>query len=149
MPTRRARDRARIRKLLDALAEGHTIAESCRVAGIAFGTLKTWRRNDPIINEKVQEAYDIGTDAYRQEVRRRALEGWLEPVFYKGQEQGHVRKFSDTLLMFETKRRDPDYRDSVAVKHSGTIDLPKVIRDLDELRAKAAAEPEQPGETRH
>jgi hypothetical protein len=58
-------------------------------------------------------------DAIRDEVRRRAIEGWDESVYQRGQLVGHVRKFSDALLMMEAKRRDPSYRENPHVEVTG------------------------------
>ena len=45
------------------------------------------------------------------ECDRRALEGWDEPVYRKGQVMGIVRKYSDVLLIFRMKKLDPSYRE--------------------------------------
>lgn len=44
------------------------------------------------------DAVEEATDALEAEARRRALEGWEEPVFYQGSECGYVRKYSDRML---------------------------------------------------
>jgi hypothetical protein len=33
------------------------------------------------------------------EARRRAVDGWLEPVFHKGEVIGHIHRYSDGLLL--------------------------------------------------
>ena len=44
------------------------------------------------------------------------MRGTLSPVYYKGEVVGHVREFSDTLLMFSLKARRPEvYRESTTV----------------------------------
>ena len=55
------------------------------------------------------------------EARRRGVEGTLKPVFYKGEECGQVREYSDTLLIFLLKAHDPKYRDRQQVEHSGSV----------------------------
>src|SRR5205807_601275 len=49
------------------------------------------------------------------EIRRRAMEGWDEPVYQQGARVGTVRKYSDTLLIFYAKRRMPEYREKQAL----------------------------------
>ena len=44
-------------------------------------------------------ALDEAADILEAEARRRAVEGWDEPVFQKGEQVGVVRKFSDQLLI--------------------------------------------------
>jgi len=48
-------------------------------------------------------------------VHNRAIDGWLEPVFYKGELIGYIRKFSDRMLELQAKRYIPAYRDKAAV----------------------------------
>ena len=57
------------------------------------------------------EAVQLGTKALEDEATRRAKDGWDEPVFYQGDQCGVVRKFSDTLLIFLLKARDPKFRE--------------------------------------
>lgn len=58
------------------------------------------------------EAADQGTELLEQEAYRRAYHGTLEPVFFKGELCGHVRRYSDNLMMFLLKARKPElYRD--------------------------------------
>ena len=54
------------------------------------------------------------------EAIRRAREGVDEPVFYKGEHCGNVRRYSDTLLIFMLKARKPDvYRKRASIEHTG------------------------------
>ncbi len=60
-------------------------------------------------------AYHIADEAANRhieaEIRRRAIDGWEEPVYQQGNLVGTVRKYSDTLLIFYAKRRMPEYRE--------------------------------------
>jgi hypothetical protein len=47
----------------------------------------------------------VRVELLETEMRRRALVGWDEPVFHAGKVVGHVRKFSDALLIFALKRQ--------------------------------------------
>ena len=50
------------------------------------------------------------------EARRRAAMGVEEPVFYKGQVVGHIRKYSDNLLMFLLKAHWPEkFRENLSI----------------------------------
>jgi hypothetical protein len=61
------------------------------------------------------------------EIRRRAIEGWNDPVYQMGQRVGSVRKYSDVLLIFLAKRLMPEYRDKV------TLDVNQVVREYRNL----------------
>ena len=65
------------------------------------------------------------------EIRRRAIEGWDEPLISAGKRLGTVRKYSDVLLMFYAKRRMPEYRDKSATVN---VVLPKEYVGFDPSR---------------
>lgn len=79
---------------------------------------------DPEFKEAKARAMQIGTDRLEEEARRRATEGWLEPVIGKvapgidGQltdENGdpmYITRYSDRLMEVLLKGRRPEYRDS-------------------------------------
>ena len=51
---------------------------------------------------------------------RRAFEGTDEPVYYKGEECGSVRKYSDTLAIFLLKAHAPEkYRENIHAELTG------------------------------
>ena len=66
------------------------------------------------------EALEEARELLEAEARRRAAIGVDEPVFYKGKVVGHIRKYSDNLLMFLLKAHWPEkFRENHAVEHSG------------------------------
>ena len=66
------------------------------------------------------EAIEEARELLEAEARRRAAIGVDEPVFYKGQVVGQIRKYSDNLLMFLLKAHWPEkFRDNYAIEHSG------------------------------
>ena len=66
------------------------------------------------------EALEEARELLEAEARRRAAIGVDEPVFYKGQVVGQIRKYSDNLLMFLLKAHWPEkFRENYAVEHSG------------------------------
>lgn len=79
-------------------------ADAC---GVARATVYNHRSSDPAFARAWDEALDEATDALEAEARRRALEGFEVPVFYKGEECGIIRKYSDGLLMLLLKAYRP------------------------------------------
>ena len=62
------------------------------------------------------EALEEARELLEAEARRRAAIGVDEPVFYKGQVVGHIRKYSDKLLMFLLKAHWPEkFRENVSI----------------------------------
>ena len=56
-------------------------------------------------------------DRMERECDRRAVEGNLRPIYYKGQRVGAVREYSDNLLMFRMKALASNkYRDNATVE---------------------------------
>ena len=95
-----------------------------------------------------QEAKEQAADHLECEARRRAVEGVEEPVYYKGEVCGTIRKYSDLLLIFLLNGARPEkYRDkapstqvNVQANTYGTLDAPRQA-ELDRLRSIVAVSP--------
>jgi len=100
-----------------------SIVKACELVGVSRRTIYGLTKND----EDFKFAYDMALQVYRErlecEIHRRAVDGWDEPVFYRGSECGTIRKHSDNLLMFQAKRHIPEYREKqqVDVNVSGGV----------------------------
>lgn len=75
--------------------------------------------------EKAQEldvARGEAQQAIEAEIRRRAIEGWDEPVFFQGEEVGVVRRYSDKMLEILAKANMPErYGNKTVHEVKGTI----------------------------
>lgn len=72
----------------------------------------------------VAEIESEACDEVEGEIRRRGIEGVLEPKFYEGNVCGHVRVFSDVLLIFRAKALMPEkYRERHEVVGAGGTPL--------------------------
>jgi len=96
------------------------VTQSAKCVDIHPGTVSTWKRE----HEKFDEYYKMADTAHshylQSEAQRRAVEGIKEPVFYKGEIVGHKTKYSDNLLMFLMKGKDPErYRDNARIEVTG------------------------------
>ena len=118
---------------LAAYAECGIVSKACKLAEVGRATHYVWINEDDEYKTAFEEAHRIAIEAMECEARRRAMEGWLEPVFYQGEECGYVRKFSDTLLIFMMKGAMPEkYRERF--EHSGTIEQTGKIEHEHSLR---------------
>ena len=98
---------------LHHLKQGYTITGAARAAGTLQMTAYKARAADPEFKAQWDEALEEGLDRLEDEVVRRAVDGVDEPVFHRGEVVGHVRKYSDTLLIFKLKGHRPErYRDN-------------------------------------
>jgi hypothetical protein len=102
-------------RFIEALEAGYSVTAAADEAGVHRRRLYELKDRDDAFADTWADAYQAGTDRLRDEVRRRALEGVEEPIVSAGKIITTVRRYSDNLLMFELKRRDPAYRDSVTV----------------------------------
>lgn len=96
---------------LEALAGAYSVTRAAELAGVERRRLYELRDSDEAFAAAWLDSHDAGTDVIRDEIRRRAVEGWDEPLVSAGKVVATVRKFSDRLLELEAKRRDVGYRD--------------------------------------
>jgi hypothetical protein len=99
---------------LDVLAKTGVVAEAARACGFTdTSTLQTFRRNDEEFAEAWDHALESAAHVLEEEIWRRAHDGVLEPIFYKGEVAGYKTNYSDTLAMFILRGLKPGtYRDN-------------------------------------
>jgi len=119
---------------LKQLALTGNVTKSAASADWRRQTAHEHRKNDPKFAEAWENAEQEYADHLEREADRRAVEGFDEPRFYEGQVCGHVRKYSDTLLIFRLKALRPSkYRDNQAVTVSGPYGGPIEIADARQI----------------
>lgn len=102
---------------------GH-VSDSAQAAGVSRAMVYKHRAAETAFQLAWDDAVEQGLDTLEYEARRRALDGWDEPVFYEGEECGVKRKFSDSLMMFLLKGGRPKkYRDYSKVESDVTVKL--------------------------
>jgi Bacteriophage Sf6, terminase small subunit-like len=124
MANRTRRTAERDLKFLESLSQGASVAAAAKDAGYGRQHLYEWREADPELAAAWDNALEAGTDLLEDEALRRAKDGVDEPRFYEGEVCGHVRKYSDTLLIFLLKARRPwKYADKAQAEHSGILEI--------------------------
>ena len=98
--------------LQELITHGGSVSAAADAAGV-----KLWKhydkwKKDPAYLQAFDYAMDCSTTSLEAEAVRRAALGNDEPVFYQGQRVDKIRKYSDNLLMFLLKKRNPEYRDN-------------------------------------
>lgn len=107
-------------KFLTVLADTANVSKAARAIKMARGYLYEVKAKDEGFSAAWDAAVKLGTAALEDEAARRAMEGTLKPVFYRGEKCGTIREYSDTLLIFLLKARDPDkYADRVKQELTG------------------------------
>jgi len=102
------------RVFLEVLAKTGRVAEAARAVGYTdTATLQQYRRNDEEFAEAWEHALESAAHVLEEEAVRRAIEGVLEPVYYKGEVAGYKTNHSDSLLMFLLRGLKPGvYREN-------------------------------------
>ena len=99
---------------LRVLAETGVVSEAALACGWTdTSTVQRYRHDD----EEFAEAWDLAllaaANVLEAEAIRRAMEGEMKPIYYKGVIAGYETKRSDTLMMFMLRGMKPDvYRDN-------------------------------------
>ena len=105
---------------LDLLGKNGNATLSAHEAGITRSAAYTAREADKAFSQAWEDAMEQAADVLEREAWRRASEGVKQPVFYQGEVCGHVRKYSDVLLIFLLKGCRPDkYREQLATPSAG------------------------------
>ena len=117
-------------KFLEALAAGWSVRHAAALTTHAFQRWYELRAADEEFAESWAQAVEQGTQALEDEARRRAVDGWEEPVFQQGELAGTVRKYSDQLLTLLLRGRRPAmYREGATVDLSTTVNQLHIAPD--------------------
>jgi len=106
-----------------SFAEHGTVLAASKECGVSCETIRLARRDNPDFAQAMEEAWEQFGEMVAAEVKRRAVDGWEEPVFQKGELIGHVRKFSDRLLELMAKRTNAEFKERVALEAKGTVNV--------------------------
>jgi hypothetical protein len=93
------------------------VSDAARVAGISRQTFYEWRERDKKFAELATVAEQEALDLMEHEAWRRAVSGVKKPVYQSGKKVGVVREYSDVLLIFLLKARDPEKYREIRVQH--------------------------------
>ncbi len=110
--------------------------------------MSRYRNTDAEFARQELEAYEDYKNKLEEAADRRAVDGFLEPVYQQGDLVGHKRKYSDTLMLARLKRLDPEYREkSAGAGGSGptqiNIYLPDNGRALEPVEVEVVEVPPQ------
>lgn len=105
--------RARQKVFLKAFEDLGVMSAAAKQVGIYPNTIHIWRRRDPVFRQRYNRVLELHIEKLEQECDRRAVEGVDRPVFQNGTLVGHIKDYSDVLLIFRLKALAPHkYRDN-------------------------------------
>jgi len=109
------------------------VVRAARACGINPGLPYRWLKNSENFRDAFEVAKGIAKAMLLDEATRRAALGVEEPVFYKGQVCGFIKRYSDSLMLALLKAKFPeDFKDRHETDAKAQIDL----RGLDPGRDK-------------
>lgn len=126
------------------------VTAACRKVKVGRRTVYDRRQRDEDFALAWADIEERTTEQMEREAIRRGMEGFEKPVYQGKELVGHVREFSDTLLIFMLKSRRPEvYRERHTIDHAGTVrhehsfDLsklsPEELADLERLTRTATS----------
>lgn len=125
IPTRREKQDS----FLTAYVQCGTLSGAQRISGVSRHNHQFWKTSDPAYATRFEEAHETAVDNAEEALRKRGIEGVLEPVFYQGEVCGQIRKYSDACLIFYLKGRRGDvFRERTEI--SGPNGGPVQVEDL-------------------
>jgi hypothetical protein len=105
---KRRRKLAHQRAFLAAYEKACCITWAVRAAGVTRKTHYRWLEQDSDYAAAFKRTQMIVGDTLESVAIERATVGWTEPVFYRGEKCGEVRKFDDAMLMFLLRALKPE-----------------------------------------
>jgi hypothetical protein len=132
-------NRRRLKKVfLEHFAELGNLTVAARATGVSRSAVYKWKDTDEAFAAALAEADAQATEVLEAEARRRAVEGnphtksWYDRGGLLVAQETEIT-FSDTLLIFLLKARDPrKYRERVQLQHADAngdvLDLASLVR---------------------
>lgn len=131
------RTKAAKKRFLAAFARSGVIATACDKAKVGRTSVFLWRKSDPEFDQAVVEATEEFVEVMEAEADRRGRDGVDEPILHRGEIVTHVRRYSDTLLIFRLKALKPEkYCERQRIEQVKEHDGPKIEAMLAEMRER-------------
>jgi hypothetical protein len=97
---------ARQMAFLRALRETACVRTACKHVGLTSTSAYRVKQRIPDFGAAWDAALAYRMPALERAAYQRAVEGWLEPIVYKGEVVGQRRRFSDAMLRLLLQRED-------------------------------------------
>jgi len=69
---------------LQAYSLTGVIGTACQAVGVSRTTVRKWREDDEVFEERFADAFEDAVDPVEEELRKRAMLGFEKPVIYQG-----------------------------------------------------------------
>ena len=108
-------------QFLNALRKTGNVTAAAEAAGLSRSQAYQLRRNDDGFRQDWDDALQAAIDDLEEELRRRALHGVEQPIYYGGKECGRVRTYNDALGMFLLRARRRELFDKPGEDETATL----------------------------
>lgn len=116
---------------INAIREHGLSASARALAGVSKKQLEFTIEQNADFAEQLEDALEYSADALEREARRRAVDGYEENVYFKGEYVGTQTRYSDALLIHLLKGRRKDvFGDSTKITGDKNAPLQVVVRDI-------------------
>jgi len=95
--------------LLGAVASTGNLTLACEELNMSRLSVYAFKKENESFRAALNEALNLGVEAWKDEAARRAFQGWERPIFQQGLQVGAERMFSDTLALALLKAADPEH----------------------------------------
>lgn len=112
---------------LAAFMECANVSLAAKKAKINRSTHYICWMKDEKYAKRFEEILPVAVGVLEDEAIRRAVDGVKKPIFHKGEIVGHVKEYSDTLMIVLLKAHAPNkYKERVQNEHGGSKELPPI-----------------------
>lgn len=131
---------------LRLLRQEKSVTKACEAAGVSRTAAYERRKSVETFADAWDECLETVRDDLEAGAMKRAVEGWLEPIYYKGQVVGTCRRFSAALTIFMLKTHRPDRYNLFFGEDEGGEGTPeqRAKRARDALRGMRGSVPTRP-----
>lgn len=119
---------------LEALGKFGTVTRAREEIGRLYGVMPTrlrigrWVKKDAKFRARYVAACEEFADRLEDAAIERGVHGWEEPVYWKGEVQGSIRRYDGSLLQMLIKGSRPQkYRDVVGVQHQTAAEMREAL----------------------
>lgn len=132
-------------KFLNYYIEVGTVSKAAKKAGLSRQAHYNWLKDDPKgkYRQAFEQAEKMAADLLEEEAFRRAVEGDLQVVYYKGQEVGRRRVYSDQLLSLLLKGKKPQYRENTEITNNVNVDISDAVGAMRERMKRGGEDGEK------
>jgi hypothetical protein len=136
-----ARKRAKAQKAFLVLyGQCGVIGHAAKQVGVSRRTILPWREQDQAFNLACSKAEQEAADVLEREAYRRAVEGWDQPVYQRGEQVGVIRMYSERLLLALLAAKRPEFRTNTQVQvNVAARREEKPTMSVEQLRARVLA----------